>query len=58
MIGNVTSRTRNSDAKETLFINALRCDWLVGFSIKEDVYCARVRTKHSDLHVVTNLVRT
>jgi ubiquitin C-terminal hydrolase len=58
MIWHIPRGAGNSRKKESLLLNLLRCDWLVRFSIEQDVDRARVRTKHTNLQIVTNAVRT
>src|SRR6266542_808626 len=58
MIWHIPCRAGNSRKKESFLFNSLRCDGLIRFSIEQDVDRARVRTKHTNLQIVTNAVRT
>jgi hypothetical protein len=58
MIWQVPCGARNSRKKESFLFNSLRCDRLIRFSIEHDVDRARVRTKHTNLQIVPNAVRT
>ena len=48
----------DGDAKETFLIDPFCSDWIIRFSIENDLDRARVRPKDPDLHVITDLVRT
>jgi hypothetical protein len=56
MIWNVSRRARNGGAKETFLVDAFCSDWFLWIPIEDDVYRARVWSKDSDLHVITDLV--